>query len=56
MYVLPTLFMIFNDNCFLQLLRQGTGLTTGSDSELITQLLSHPPPEGEPDGPDWVAR
>lgn len=38
------------------LLRHGTGLSTASDSELITQLLSHSPPEAEPNGPDWPAR
>ena len=41
---------------FLQVLRHGCGLSSGSDSELITQLLSHSPPCGEPDGPDWPAR
>ncbi|KAH8025707.1 hypothetical protein HPB51_010791 [Rhipicephalus microplus] len=41
----------------LQILNKGVGLTTGSDSELIMQILSQPPPTGEEeDGPDWPAR
>ncbi|XP_031556957.1 amidophosphoribosyltransferase-like isoform X2 [Actinia tenebrosa] len=39
-----------------KLLRQGMGLSTSSDSEVITQLLTARPPCGEPEGPDWVAR
>ncbi|KAK2188585.1 hypothetical protein NP493_128g05105 [Ridgeia piscesae] len=39
-----------------KILRHGVGLTTGSDSELIIQLLALPPPDGEVDGPDWTAR
>ncbi|KAL4230340.1 hypothetical protein ACF0H5_010723 [Mactra antiquata] len=39
-----------------KLLRHGVGLSTGSDSELITQLLTHMPDCGEPDGPNWVGR
>lgn len=31
-------------------------MSTGSDSELLTQILCMPPPSGEPDGPDWPAR
>lgn len=37
-------------------LQKGVGLSTNTDSELITQLLSLPPPEGEVEGPDWAAR
>ena len=41
----------------LQLLKRGVGLTTGTDSELITQLLALTPPGGEGDGqPDWLSR
>ena len=31
------------------------GLSSGSDSELITQLLALSPPDGEMGGPDWTA-
>ncbi|GFN81613.1 Amidophosphoribosyltransferase [Plakobranchus ocellatus] len=37
-----------------KLLRHGVGLSTGSDSELITQLLTHMPDCGEPHGANWV--
>uniref|UniRef100_T2MEF1 Amidophosphoribosyltransferase n=1 Tax=Hydra vulgaris TaxID=6087 RepID=T2MEF1_HYDVU len=37
------------------LLKQGIGLSTESDSELITQLLVQEPP-GEQNGVDWVSR
>ncbi|KAG7303869.1 hypothetical protein JYU34_010771 [Plutella xylostella] len=37
-------------------LGRGVGLSTHSDSELITQALCLNPPEGETDGPDWPAR
>ncbi|XP_063608996.1 amidophosphoribosyltransferase-like, partial [Penaeus indicus] len=37
-------------------LERGVGLSTRSDSELITQMLSLTPPRGEKDGPDWGAR
>ncbi|XP_033120976.1 amidophosphoribosyltransferase-like, partial [Anneissia japonica] len=37
-------------------LEHGVGLSTGSDSEVITQLLTSSPPEGEPNGPNWTAR
>ncbi|XP_062528393.1 amidophosphoribosyltransferase isoform X2 [Bombyx mori] len=37
-------------------LGRGVGLSTHSDSELITQALCLNPPEGESDGPDWPAR
>lgn len=41
----------------VQILNKGIGLTTGSDSELIMQILSQPPPTGEEeDGPNWPAR
>ncbi|KXJ25881.1 amidophosphoribosyltransferase [Exaiptasia diaphana] len=39
-----------------ELLKQGVGLSTSSDSEVITQLLTARPPCGEPEGADWVAR
>lgn len=39
-----------------KLLRHGVGLSTGSDSELITQLLTHMPDCGEPHGANWVGR
>ena len=39
-----------------KVLQQGTGLSTGSDSEVITQLLTATPPCGEPEGADWPAR
>ncbi|KAK3516501.1 hypothetical protein QTP70_019882 [Hemibagrus guttatus] len=37
-------------------MRHGVGLSTSSDSELITQLLCLTPPMEEVDAPDWVAR
>ncbi|CAI5678486.1 unnamed protein product [Oreochromis niloticus] len=37
-------------------MRHGVGLSTSSDSELITQLLALTPPMEELDSPDWVAR
>lgn len=37
-------------------MRHGVGLSTSSDSELITQLLALTPPMEEVDAPDWVAR
>ncbi|KAK7074888.1 hypothetical protein SK128_002805 [Halocaridina rubra] len=37
-------------------LDRGVGLSTCSDSELITQMLSLTPPRGEKHGPDWGAR
>lgn len=37
-------------------LERGVGLSTHSDSELITQALCLNPPEGEDNGPDWPAR
>lgn len=40
----------------LQVLSRGVGLSTRSDSELITQALCLNPPDGERDGPDWPAR
>ena len=39
-----------------QVLDRGLGLSTMSDSELITQALCLNPPEGETDGPNWPAR
>ena len=48
---------LVNSNPLKQsLLERGVGLTTGSDSELITQLLALSPPGGEKGGPDWLAR
>ncbi|CAG9857693.1 unnamed protein product [Phyllotreta striolata] len=40
----------------LQVLARGVGLSTHSDSELITQALCLIPPDGEVNGPDWPAR
>lgn len=37
-------------------LSRGVGLSTHSDSELITQALCLNPPDGEGDGPDWPGR
>ncbi|XP_060810247.1 amidophosphoribosyltransferase isoform X2 [Amyelois transitella] len=37
-------------------LGRGVGLSTHSDSELITQALCLNPPESETNGPDWPAR
>lgn len=42
--------------CVVQVMRHGVGLSTSSDSELITQLLALTPPMEELDTPDWVAR
>src|SRR4029434_10639333 len=39
-----------------QVMRHGVGLSTSSDSELITQLLALTPPMEEVDVADWVAR
>lgn len=39
-----------------QVLARGVGLSTHSDSELITQALCLIPPDGEVNGPDWPAR
>merc|ERR1719239_600207 len=39
-----------------RILRHGVGLSTGSDSELIIQLLTHLPDCGEPNGANWVGR
>ena len=39
-----------------QVLGSGVGLSTYSDSELITQALCMNPPEGEVNGPNWPAR
>jgi amidophosphoribosyltransferase len=39
-----------------QLLQRGVGLSSSSDSEVVTQMLAAPPPGGEPDGPNWEAR
>uniref|UniRef100_A0A8C6EKR7 Amidophosphoribosyltransferase n=1 Tax=Microcebus murinus TaxID=30608 RepID=A0A8C6EKR7_MICMU len=39
-----------------KLLRHGVGLSTSSDSEMITQLLAYTPPQERDDTPDWVAR
>ena len=39
-----------------QLLKHGVGLSTGTDSELITQLLTHTPECGEPHGANWIGR
>lgn len=39
-----------------KVMRHGVGLSTSSDSEIITQLLALTPPMEELDTPDWVAR
>lgn len=39
-----------------KVLKHGIGLSTSSDSEVITQLLCSTPPDGEPNGANWVAR
>ena len=39
-----------------RILRHGVGLSTDSDSELITQLMVSEPPCGEPCGPQWGER
>ncbi|KAK7489850.1 hypothetical protein BaRGS_00018872 [Batillaria attramentaria] len=39
-----------------KLLKHGVGLSTGSDSELLTQLLTHQPACGEPNGANWLGR
>lgn len=39
-----------------EVLERGVGLSTQSDSELITQMLCLTPPQGEPNGPNWKAR
>ena len=35
-------------------MRHGVGLSTSSDSEMITQLLTYTPPQEQDDTPDWV--
>lgn len=40
----------------LKVLERGVGLSTHSDSELITQALCLNPPEGEINGPNWPGR
>lgn len=42
--------------CAVQVMRHGVGLSTSSDSELITQLLALVPHMEEQDSPDWVAK
>ncbi len=39
-----------------QLLERGVGLTSSSDSEVITQMLAAPPPGSDNGDPDWEAR
>ena len=39
-----------------RLLERGVGLTSSSDSEVITQMLAAPPPGSENGDPDWEAR
>nr|XP_039262265.1 amidophosphoribosyltransferase-like [Styela clava] len=38
------------------ILKWGIGLSSSSDSEVITQILCFPPKDGEPSGPDWLSR
>lgn len=47
--------MLCHFSC-VKVLARGVGLSTHSDSELITQALCLNPPEGETNGPDWTAR
>uniref|UniRef100_A0A1B6HSG8 Amidophosphoribosyltransferase n=2 Tax=Homalodisca liturata TaxID=320908 RepID=A0A1B6HSG8_9HEMI len=48
---------IVNSNSLRKMVfSRGVGLSTHSDSELITQALCLNPPEGEVNGPDWPAR
>lgn len=44
------------DSLRRDVLSRGVGLSTHSDSELITQALCLNPPDGEGDGPDWPGR
>lgn len=44
------------DSLRKEVLGRGVGLSTHSDSELITQSLCVNPPVDEVDGPDWPAR
>lgn len=44
------------DSLRAAVLGRGVGLSTHSDSELITQSLCVNPPDGEINGPDWPAR
>ena len=39
-----------------RILKHGIGLSTDTDSELITQLMVSEPPCGEPNGPRWSER
>ncbi len=39
-----------------RILKHGIGLSSETDSELITQLMVSEPPCGEPDGPRWGER
>ena len=39
-----------------KLLERGVGLTSSSDSEVITQMLAAPPPHKNDDGPHWEER
>ncbi|KAG1710432.1 Amidophosphoribosyltransferase [Nymphon striatum] len=39
-----------------KVMERGVGLSTQTDSEVLTQLLTLSPPEGEPNGPNWPAR
>ncbi|KAJ1058854.1 hypothetical protein K5549_020811, partial [Capra hircus] len=43
-------------NLIMGEMRHGVGLSTSSDSEMITQLLTYTPPQEQDDTPDWVAR
>lgn len=58
LYNLPLKILCRPNNifCAVQVMRHGVGLSTSSDSELITQLLALTPPMEELDSPDWVAR
>ncbi|KAF2890872.1 hypothetical protein ILUMI_15301 [Ignelater luminosus] len=48
--------LINKDGLRKAVLERGVGLSTHSDSELITQALCLNPPEGEINGPNWPGR
>uniref|UniRef100_A0A8C4T4C3 Phosphoribosyl pyrophosphate amidotransferase n=1 Tax=Erpetoichthys calabaricus TaxID=27687 RepID=A0A8C4T4C3_ERPCA len=48
--------LVNSQNLRRKVMHHGVGLSTSSDSELITQLLALTPPLEEAGTPDWVAR
>ncbi|XP_039606834.1 amidophosphoribosyltransferase isoform X1 [Polypterus senegalus] len=48
--------LVNSQNLRRKVMHHGVGLSTSSDSELITQLLALTPPLEEAGAPDWVAR